>query len=79
MSEMTLPSKHRIRNSNPGGMRSRRLPTILSFLRVDAEETCFFVSFDPPTLGPPPIPGTIIMLSWPFRRYRNCANRPNLI
>ena len=38
MSEITLPSRHRIRNSNLGGLeaehatsRSRRLPTILSF------------------------------------------------
>ena len=26
MSEMTLPSRHRIRNSNPGCLRSRKLP-----------------------------------------------------
>ena len=38
MSEMTLPSSHRIRNSNPGGLRLSALPlghggspTILSF------------------------------------------------
>ena len=26
MSEMTLPSRHRTRNSNPGGLRSSTLP-----------------------------------------------------
>ena len=26
MNEMTLPSRHRIQNSNPGGLRPRTLP-----------------------------------------------------
>ena len=51
MSEMTLPSRHRTRNSNPGGLRPstlplghRRPPTILS-LRVEwmgKKHFCFF-------------------------------------
>ena len=44
MSEMTLPSRHRIRNSNPGAehaiSRSQRLPSI----RVDGEEVFLFLS-----------------------------------
>ena len=68
MIEMTLSSRHRIRNSNPGGLR----PSTLPLGHVDGEET-FFVSFKPPrpgteprtlackaavlatTLGPPPL------------------------
>ena len=47
---MTLPSRHRIRNSNPSGMRPSTLPLghrgspQYRVLRVDGEET-FFVSF----------------------------------
>ena len=47
MNEMTLPSRRRIRNSSPGGLRPSMLPlghrgTIL-ILRVSGEETfCFF-------------------------------------
>ena len=48
MRAMTLPSRHRIRNSNPEGLRpstsrSWRLPTIVSF-RSDGEETFLFLS-----------------------------------
>ena len=45
MSEMTLPSTHRIRNSNPGGLRSSTLPLShggfpqYCVLRVDGKET----------------------------------------
>ena len=47
---MTLPSRHRIRNSNPGGLKSSTLPLGHGgspqywVLRVDGEETffCFF-------------------------------------
>ena len=60
MSEMTLPSRYRFRNSNPGGLRprSRRLPTILSFTSGGGRN--IFVSFEPPragkdpSIGPPP-------------------------
>ena len=41
---MTLPSRHRMRNSNPGGLRPSTLPlgdrgSPQYFLRVDGEET----------------------------------------
>ena len=49
MSEMTLPSRHRIRNSKPGGLRPSTLPLghrgspQCRVLGVDGEETfCFF-------------------------------------
>ena len=47
---MTLPSRHRIWNSNPGGLRSETLPLGHGgspqywVLRVDGEETCLFLS-----------------------------------
>ena len=56
---MTLSSRHRIRNSSPGGLR----PSTLTLghggspqywlLHVDGEET-FFISFKPPRLGTEP-------------------------
>ena len=48
MSEMTLPSRHRIRNSNPVGLRPSTLPlghggsSQYCVLRVDRGETFFF-------------------------------------
>ena len=39
MSEMTLPSRHRIRNSNRGGLRLSTLPLGHGVLRVGGEET----------------------------------------
>ena len=50
MSEMTLPSRHRIQNSNHGGLRPSTLllvtevPHTTKFLRVDGEETFLFLS-----------------------------------
>ena len=50
MSEMTLPSRHRFRNSNPGGLRSGTLPPghggspQYCVLRVDGGETFWFIS-----------------------------------
>ena len=53
---MTLSSRHKIRNSSPGGLkaehatsRSQRLPTILSFTRGWGRN--IFVSFKPPRPG----------------------------
>ena len=49
MSEMTLPSRHRIRNSNPRGLRPSTLPLGHSgspkhcFLRVDEVDTFLFL------------------------------------
>ena len=49
MSEMTLPSRHRIQNSNSGGLRSSTLPlghggsSQYLVLRVDGEETFLFL------------------------------------
>ena len=58
MSEMTKPSKHRIRNLKPGGLRhatslSRRLPTISSFTSGCGRNTSFFF-FKPPRPGNEP-------------------------
>ena len=56
---MTLSSRHRIRNSSPGGLRSSTLPLGHGgspqywLLHVDGEET-FFVSFKPPKPGTEP-------------------------
>ena len=56
---MTLSSRHRIRNSNPGGLRPSTLPlghggTPQYWLsHVDGEET-FFVSYKPPRPGTEP-------------------------
>ena len=56
---MTLSSRHRIRNSNPGGLRSSVLPLGHGdspqywLSHVDGEET-FFVSFKPPRPGTEP-------------------------
>ena len=50
MSEMTLPFRHRIRNSNPGGMMPSTLPLghgsspQYIVLQVDGEETFLFLS-----------------------------------
>ena len=55
MSRMTLPSRHKILNSNLGGLRpstSRRLPTILSFTSGWGRN--IFVSFKPPRPGNEP-------------------------
>ena len=41
---MTLPSRHMIRNSNPGGLRPSTLPFGHGVLRVDGEETFLFLS-----------------------------------
>ena len=59
MIEMTLPSRHRIRNSSPGGLRPSTLPLghrgppQYWLSHVDGEETCF-VSFKPPRPGTEP-------------------------
>ena len=56
---MTLSSRHRIRNSNPGGLRPSTLPLGHGgspqywLSHVDEEET-FFVSFKPPEPGTEP-------------------------
>ena len=56
MIEMTLSSRHRIRNSSPGGLRPSTLPLGHGgspqywLSHVDGEET-FFVSFRPPRPG----------------------------
>ena len=56
---MTLSSRHRIRNSNPGGLRPSTLPLGHGgspqywLSHVDGEET-FFVSFKPPRPGKDP-------------------------
>ena len=56
---MTLSSRHRIRNSNPGGLRPSTLPLGHGgspqywLSHVDGEET-FFVSFKPPRPGTEP-------------------------
>ena len=56
---MTLPSRHRIRNSSPGGLRPSTLPLGHGgspqywLSHVDGEET-FFVSFKPPRSGTEP-------------------------
>ena len=50
MSELTLPSRHRIRNSNPGGLRPSTLPLGHGgspqywVLRVNGDETFLFLS-----------------------------------
>ena len=50
MSQMTLPSRHKIPNSNPGGLRPSTLPLGRGgspqywVLRVDGEETSLFLS-----------------------------------
>ena len=49
-SDMTLPSRHRIRNLNPGGLRPSTLPHSYGgspqycVLRVDGDETLLFLS-----------------------------------
>ena len=59
MIEMTLSSRHRIRNSSPGGLRPSTLPLGHGgspqywLSHVDGEET-FFVSFKPPRQGTEP-------------------------
>ena len=59
MIEMTLSSRHRIRNSRPGGLRPSTLPLGHGgspqywLSHVDGEET-FFVSFKPPGPGTEP-------------------------
>ena len=59
MIAMTLSSRHRIRNSSPGGLRPSTLPLGHGgspqywLSHVDGEET-FFVSFKPPRLGTEP-------------------------
>ena len=56
MIEMTLSSRHRIRNSSPCGLRQSKLPLghrgspQYWLSHVDVEET-FFVSFKPPIPG----------------------------
>ena len=56
---MTLSSRHRIRNSSPGGLRPSTLPLGYGgspqywHSHVDGEET-FFVSFKPPRPGTEP-------------------------
>ena len=56
---MTLPSRHRIRNSSPGGLRPSTLPLGHGgspqywLSNVDGEET-FLVSFKPPRPGTEP-------------------------
>ena len=56
---MTLPSRHRIRNSSPGGLRPSTLPfghggsPQYWLSHVDGEET-FFISFKPPRPGTEP-------------------------
>ena len=60
MSETTLPSRHRIRNSNHGGLRPSTLhlghggSPQYCVLRVDGEDTFFFVPFKPPRPGNEP-------------------------
>ena len=49
MNEMSLPSRHRIQNSSPGG---RKLHTILSFTSGWGRN--IFVSFKPPRPGNEP-------------------------
>ena len=44
MSEMTLPSRPKIRNSNPEGLRPSTLPLGHGVLRVDGEETFWILS-----------------------------------
>ena len=50
MSKMTMPSRHRIRNSNPGGLRPSTLHlghggfSQYFVLQVDGEETFLFFS-----------------------------------
>ena len=50
MIEMTLSSRHRIRNSSPGGLRPSTLPLghggspQYQLLHVDGEETILFLS-----------------------------------
>ena len=50
MNEMTVSSRHRIRNSRPGGLRPSSLPLgqfymfYMSVLHVDGEETFLFLS-----------------------------------
>ena len=57
MIEMTLSSRHMIRNSSLGGLRPSPLPfghggsPQYWLSHVDGEETCFFVSFKPPRPG----------------------------
>ena len=59
MIEMTLSSRHRIRNSSPGGLRPSTLPLGHGgspqywLSHVDGEGT-FFVSFKPPRPGTEP-------------------------
>ena len=75
MIEMTLSSRHRIRNSSPDGLRPRTLPLGHGgspqywLSHVDGEET-FFVSFKPPR------PGTELPLVWKaavlFSLYKTC-------
>ena len=61
MLEMTLSSRHRIRNSSPGGLRPNTLPLGHGgspqywLSHVDGGET-FFVSFKPPRPGTEPEP-----------------------
>ena len=43
MNEMTLSSRHRIRNSGPDGLRPSTLPSV--GLHVDGEETFLFLSY----------------------------------
>ena len=56
MIELTLSSRHRIRNSSPGGLRPSTLPLghggypQYRLSHVDGGET-FFVSFKPPRPG----------------------------
>ena len=53
MNEMTLPFRHRIRNSNHGGLRPSTLslgqeaPRIIESLRVSGEETFGFFEYEP--------------------------------
>ena len=61
MSEMTLPSRHRIRNSSPGGLRQRpslylsvtKAPHNTEFNESMAKKN-IFVSFKPPIPGSEP-------------------------
>ena len=59
MIKVTLSSRHRIRNSSPGGLRTSTLPLCHGgspqywLSHVDGEET-FFVSFKPPRPGTEP-------------------------
>ena len=48
INEMTVPSRHIIRDSSPGGLRSSTLPLNVESLRVSGEETfCFFETWMP--------------------------------